>query len=212
MLTVNDIITILQAKRRMRKPPLADLKVTSFEKGLKIWNAESVERFFFEKSLKWVPRSEVAVFIPCSAWKPYPYSQSHKFGYLKALRPALNKIDLFVVSEPMGIVPYCYSDEHPVDSYEYNPYDFFIGKLSNPLARRSLEIFVARLASWIKKYHGRYEKRILILPKSWYLKVFKKALRKLRLPEEQYFVITMSGRASNSVQEMREQLGKTGLY
>ncbi len=119
---------------------------------------------------------------------------------------------MFVVSEPMVIVPYCYSDEYPVDSYEYNPYHFFIGKLSNPLARRSLEIFVDRLASWIKKYHDRYEKRILILPKSWHLKVFKKALKKLGLQEEQYFVITLSGRASNSIQEMREHFEKTGLY
>jgi len=203
---------ILETKSRIRKLPRAELKVTSFETGLKIWNAESVKQFFFEKSLKWIPRHDVAVFVPCSAWKPYPYSQSHKFGYLEALRPALNKIDLFVVSEPMGIVPYCYSDEYPVDRYDYNPYDFFIGKLSNPSAMRSLEIFVDRLASWIKKYHNRYEKRILILPKSWHLKVFKKALKKLSLPEEQYFAITMSGRARNSVQEMREQLKETGLY
>jgi len=165
---------------------LAELKVASFEKGVEIWNAEPVKRFFFEKSMRWIPRSDTAVFVPCSAWKPYPYSQSHKSGYLKALRPTLKRIDLFVVSEPMGIVPYCYSDEYPVDRYDYNPYDFFIGKTSNPLAKKSLQIFVDRLALWIKEYHDRYKRRILILPKSWHLKVFRKALKKLHIPDQRY--------------------------
>jgi len=212
LLRVEKLLAILDTNLRTRKSPVPSLTVTSFKKGPKIWNLKPVKKFFFEKSLKWVPRNDVAVFIPCSAWKPYPYSQSHKYGYLKALRPALEKIDLFVVSEPMGIVPYCYSDEYPVDSYEYDPYDFFIGKLRNPLVRRSLEVFIDRLAMWIKKYHNKYEKRILILPKSWHLKVFKKALRKLATPQDQYIVIAITGRASNSVEEMQKQLQNVGLY
>ena len=212
MLTVKKILEILKSKGRKRKSPLRNLTVKSFREGLEIWNLEPVKNFFFKKSLRWVPRNRVTVFIPCSAWKPYPYSQSHKYGYLKALRPALEKIDLFVVSEPMGIVPYCYSDEYPVDSYEYDPYEFFIGKLRNPLVRKSLEVFIDRLAMWIKEYHHKYEKQILILPKSWHLKVFKKALRKLAIPQDQYIVVTMSGRASSSIKMMQEQLQKIGLY
>ena len=212
MLTVKKLLAILEDNERKRKPPLQNLTVKCFGQGLEIWNIEPVKKFFFEKSMRWVPRNKVAVFIPCSAWKPYPYSQSHKYGYLKALKPALDRIDLFVVSEPMGIVPYCYSDEYPVDSYDYNPYDFFIGKVRDPLVRRSLEVFTDRLAMWIKKYHDKYQKRVLILPKSWHLKVFKKALRKIGIPEDQYFIVAMGGRASSSVQQMQEQLQKIGLY
>jgi len=212
LLTIEKLLAILENDCRVRKSPVSSLTVTSFKKGPKIWNLKPVKKFFFEKSLKWVPRNDVAVFIPCSAWKPYPYSQSHKYGYLKALRPALEKIDLFVVSEPMGIVPYCYSDEYPVDRYDYDPNRFFIGKLRKPLVRKALEIFTDRLAMWIKKYHNKYKKRILILPKSWHLKVFKKALRKLGVPQDQYIVIAMSGRASNSVEEMQRQLQNISLY
>jgi len=195
----------------MRKPPLPKLTVNSFERGVQIWDFAPVKKFFFEKSLMWNPSSNVAVFIPCSAWKPYPYSQSHKNGYLKALRPNLNRVDLFVVSEPMGVVPYCYSDEYPVDSYDYNPYDFFIGKLRNPLARKSEEIFTDRLAMWIGKYHDQYQKRVLILPKSWHLKVFTKALDKIGIPQKQYSVISLNGRPSNSVRKIVEQLHNIGF-
>jgi len=212
LLTKEKLLGILEGNRRIRKSPEPDLTVTSFKKGLEIWNAEPVRNFFFNRSLCWDPQYEVAVFIPCSAWKPYPYSQSHKCGYLRALRPALNKIDLFVVSEPMGIVPYYYSDEYPAESYDYDPYCFFIGKLRNPLARKSLEAFVDRLAIWIGKYDSRYSKRILMLPRSWHLKVFTKALHKLNIPPEHYLTITMKGRPSNSVESMRDQLHTAGLY
>jgi len=212
LLAVEKLLAILEDNRRIRKSSLPSLTVKSSKKGLEIWNLKPVKRFFFEKSLGWIPRNNVAVFIPCSAWKPYPYSQSHKYGYLKALRPALHKIDLFVVSEPMGIVPYCYSDEYPVDGYDYDPNRFFIGKLRKPLVRKALEIFTDRLAIWIKKYHNKYKKRILILPKSWHLKVFEKALRKIGVSPDQYSVVTICGRASNSVRQMQEQLQNIGLY
>jgi len=212
LLTIEKLISIIQSNQRVRTPPAPDLTVTSFEKGLNIWDLEIVKRFFFEKSMKWIPKSDTAVFIPCSAWKPYPYSQSHKHGYLRALRPAIEMIDLFVVSEPMGIVPYCYSDEYPVDSYDYDPYKFFIGKLRNKLAKESIQIFIERVATWVREYHDKYRRRILILPKSWHFKVYAKALSRLDIPLDQYKVVTMKGRASNSLRTMREQLQSIGLF
>lgn len=211
MLLTKDLLAILDSEDRIRKLPERRLKVTSFEEGIRIWNASPVREFFLEKSMKWVPQSVNAVFIPCSAWKPYPYSQSHKYGYLEALRPALDKIDLFVVSEPMGIVPYCYSDEYPIDRYDYDPYKFFIGRLHNAMARESLQTFIERVASWVSKFHNNYERRILILPKSWHLKVYSKALKKLAISLDQYTVIKMKGRPSNSVEFMRGQLQSIGL-
>jgi predicted RNA-binding protein len=212
LLLTKNLLAILDGEDRTRKLPERRLKVTNFEEGLRIWNAGPVKGFFLEKSMKWAPQSVNAVFIPCSAWKPYPYSQSHKFGYLEVLRPVLDQIDLFVVSEPMGIVPYCYSDEYPIDSYDYDPYRFFIGKLQNAKARESLQAFIERVASWVAEFHNKYDRRILILPKSWHLKVYSKALEKLAIPLEQYAVIKMKGRPSNSVEFMRGQLQSIGLY
>lgn len=105
-----------------------------------------------------------------------------------------------------SIVPYCYSDEYPVNSYDYNPYDYFMGRLGEPLAQQALQIFVSRLALWIKKFHQLYYVRVLLLPKSWHLKIFKKALAKSVIALDEYEIVYLSGRARNSVPELKKQL------
>jgi hypothetical protein len=205
LLTNEKLRSIVAGSERYRKPPSSELTVHNFEEGVEIWDNEDVKNFFFNKSMKWRPKNEIAVFLPCSACKPYPYSDSHRDGYLKALLPYLDRIDLFVVSEPMGIVPYFYSDEYPVDSYEYNPYKFFIGKQDNPLVEKALQIFISRLALWIKKFHELYELRILALPKSWHLKVFKRSLSEVKIAIDQYKIVSLSGRARNSLSELKIQ-------
>ena len=208
MLTVDNLISILDNDIKEKRWPLAELTVNSFEDGVKIWNHKDVTYFYQERAMKWQPKYDTAVFLPCSAHKPYPYSPSHKKGYLRALRPILKQTDIFVVSEPMIIVPYCFSDEYPVHSYDYNPYKFFIGKLSNPLVRKSREIFVDRLAQWISKYHNKYIKRILILPSSWHLKIFKSALRASNYSINDYNIINIPGRPNTeaSYKGIRNQL------
>lgn len=206
MLTLKKLREIVVSKIRIKTKPVDELVVKSFEDGVKIWNNEDVKSFFFTKAMTWQPINEIAVFLPCSAWKPYPYSPSHKYGYLKALLPYLHLIDIFVVSEPMTVVPYIYSDEYPVNSYDYNPNEFFMGKLRNPLVMKARSIFTARLSTWIKKYHKLYSVRILILPKSWHLKIFHEALIKAKISNKDYDVISLSGRASNSVSSFQKQL------
>lgn len=208
MLTVDNLISILENDLKEKRRPSAELTVSSFEDGVKIWNHKDVITFFREKAMKWEPRYDTAVFLPCFAGKPYPYSPSHKKGYLRALLPILKQIDLFVVSEPMVIVPYCYSDEYPVHSYDYNPNKFYMGNLSNPLARESRDIFVVRLSSWISKYHEKYSKKILILPKKWHLKIFKSALRKTTYSINDYHIIRIPGRPNTdfSYHGIRKQL------
>lgn len=206
MLTNEELRSIVARSRRDTKDPLPELTVHNFQEGVAIWDNKDVKTFFFQKSMNWQPKNKIAVFLPCAAGKPYPYSDSHRNGYLKALLPYLDRIDLFVVSEPMGIVPYCYSNEFPADSYDYDPYEFFIGKLGEPLVKKALEIFTSRLAFWIKKFHESYRLRILILPKSWHLKVFKRALKKAEIMIDEYAVVYLSGRARNSVPELKRQL------
>lgn len=206
LLTPEKLKAIVTEATRIRTKPVEKLFVRSFEDGVKIWDDEDVKSFFYSKSMKWQPKNEIAVFLPCSAWKPYPYSPSHKYGYLKALFPYLDRVDLFVVSEPMTVVPYCYSDEYPVDSYDYNPDKFFLGKRREPLVKKALSIFTSRLATWIKTFHTLYQLRILILPKNWHLKVFYKSLSKVEIPANDYKVVYLPGRAKNSVSALQGQL------
>jgi predicted RNA-binding protein len=206
MITHEQIKHIVNSSRREREQPIEKLTVKSFEDALRIWNDPDVLDFYENKAMKWRPKHDIAVFIPCSAWKPYFYSQSHKDGYLKALLPYINAIDLFVVSEPMVIVPYCYSDEYPVKSYDYDPYKFFIGKLANPLAKQALNIFIERLSRWVNKYTSQYSKKILILPKSWHLKIFLKALKKANIEAKEYNIISMRGRAFQLVKTIHQRV------
>ena len=206
MITVEEIKQIVNSSVRKREQPVEKLTVKSFEDALKIWHDPDVLDFYENKAMKWQPKHNTAVFIPCSAWKPYFYSQSHKDGYLKALLPYMDAIDLFVVSEPMVIVPYCYSDEYPVKSYDYDPYKYFIGKLSNPLAKQALNIFTERLSKWITKYNNSYSTKILILPKSWHLKVFLNALKNARIPTSEYKITLLSGRPFQSVNHVSLQI------
>ena len=206
MLTKSKIKEILHGDERHKVTPDLDLKVDSFDNGLKIWNHPDVLAFYKEKSMTWIPENSTAVFLPCSAHKPYVYSQSHRRGYLKALEPYLEDIDLFVVSEPMGVVPYCYSDTYPVTSYDYDPYSFFINHMSNLKAQKSREIFVERVSKWLTKYHPKYRKKILILPKSWHLKIFKKAVKTADLNWGEYKIVYLTGRPHICAEYMKKQL------
>ena len=49
MLTVDDLLEIVENHRKIRKKSSPDLTVTSFEKGYEIWNYEPVKKFFFRK-------------------------------------------------------------------------------------------------------------------------------------------------------------------
>ncbi|MEM2889641.1 MAG: DUF5591 domain-containing protein [Candidatus Bathyarchaeia archaeon] len=206
MITTEQIKQILDSNVRIREQPIEKLIVKSFEDALRIWHDPDVLDFYENKAMKWRPKHDVSVFIPCSAWKPYFYSQSHKNGYLKALRPYIDTIDLFVVSEPMAIVPYCYSDEYPVKSYDYDPNRYFIGKLSNPLAKQALSIFTERLGRWITKYDSRYSRKVLVLPKNWHLKVFLKASKNAGIPTGEYRIASLSGRPIQSVNHISKQV------
>lgn len=208
MIAIEQIKQIVNSNFRIREQPVEKLTVKSLEDAIRVWNDPDVLDFFENKAMKWQPKNKTAVFIPCSAWKPYFYSQSHKDGYLKALLPFLERIDLLVVSEPMVIVPYCYSDEYPVKSYDYDPNKFFKGKLSHPLVKQALNIFVERLSIWLMKYDRHYSKKILILPKSWHLNVFLKALKQAEIPASEYNNVYMSGRAFQSVSNIYQQVEK----
>jgi len=86
--------------------------------------------------------------------KPYCVSRSHK-TYFYAMRDLLDDLDVFVLSEPMTIVPYQYCDEYPVAYYDYPPTPTILTDTSN-------KIFRSRLSTWLGIFLPHYEQRIII--------------------------------------------------
>ena len=118
----------------------------------------------FKKALRWKPKHKEAVLVPCAGTKPFPESPSHKSGYLKALED--KQADLWVVSEPLGVVPYEWSYDFPQADYDFPP-QFLTGPGHDLLAER--------IATWIEKVGSKYKRVTLALP-GHHMKLVKKAL------------------------------------
>jgi predicted RNA-binding protein len=106
-----------------------------------------------KRTLRKRPRHDIAVLVPCSDTKPYRESPSHSQGYLCALED--KDVDVWVVSEPMGVVPYEWSDKYPNESYEFAP---------KHVKGEAREILVDRIRAWIEKVGPKYEEVYLALP------------------------------------------------
>jgi hypothetical protein len=106
-----------------------------------------------EKSLRWKRKNSVAVLVPCASTKPYRESPSHRLTYLPALEG--KKVDVWVVSEPMGVFPYQWSDKYPNDAYEFAP-KFVRGEVREQL--------VERVRAWLERHGKKYKRVFLALP------------------------------------------------
>jgi hypothetical protein len=107
----------------------------------------------YRKALRWRPRHKRAVLVPCAGTKPFPEAPSHEHGYLPALEG--KDVDIWVVSEPLGIVPYSWSERWPQNSYDFPP---------KHLKGRAHDVLSGRVASWIKRVAPKYDKITLALP------------------------------------------------
>lgn len=107
----------------------------------------------FAKALRVRPKHANAVLVPCAGTKPFPEAPSHKSGYLPALEG--KRADVWVVSEPLGVVPYAWSRTWPNDAYDFPP------KYLRGPAREAL---VARIGEWLDKVAPKYEHVYLALP------------------------------------------------
>ena len=133
----------------MKKPRFL---VRSPAKGLQVIKHPEITRNF-EAALRWKPKHRKAVLVPCAGTKPFPDSPSHAHGYLPALEG--KQADLWVVSEPLGVVPYEWSRREPQTSYDFPP-QFLRGKAHAVLA--------ARIARWFKQVGTKYDTVVLALP------------------------------------------------
>ena len=106
----------------------------------------------WNKSLRVKPRHKGAVLLPCSATKPFHTSPSHK-GYIKALQG--KNIDAYIVSEPLGIIPYSWGDTYPNNAYDFPP---------KYLKGEARDILIDRFARWFEKVAPKYKRIYAPLP------------------------------------------------
>jgi len=107
----------------------------------------------YKKALRVKPKHKKAVLLPCAGTKPFPDAPSHRAGYLKALEG--KKLDRYVVSEPLGVVPYSWSRDYPQAHYDFPPH-YLKGEGRN--------LLVKRIADWLKKVGPKYDKLYMALP------------------------------------------------
>lgn len=128
-------------------------RVTSPAQGLKVIKDPAITANW-RKSLAWRPKHRTAVLVPCAATKPFPEAPSHKSGYLKGI--GAKKVDVWVVSEPLGIIPYSWSRKWPNDSYDFPP---------EHLQGAAYELLAERMGEWFDRVAPKYEKIYLALPR-----------------------------------------------
>lgn len=99
------------------------------------------------------PLHRCAVLLPCASTKPFSASPSHEHGYLPALSGL--PVDLWVVSEPLGVIPYDWIHDWPNAHYDFPP-EYLVGEA------RSL--LVARIRQWLATVGKKYDVLLLALP------------------------------------------------
>lgn len=127
-------------------------QVNSSAEGLKTMNHPDIMANW-KKSLRVKPKHKTAVLVPCAGTKPFPESPSHKHGYLEALDG--KNVDVYIVSEPLGIVPYSWSRTYPNDSYDFPP---------KHVKGQTRDELVRRFAEWYNKVGTKYKKIYKALP------------------------------------------------
>ncbi len=139
-------------RRSVGRNPPKHFAVRSPAQGLATIRHPAITKNW-KRALKWRPRHRKAVLVPCAGTKPFPDAPSHRSGYLPAL--AGKDVDLWVVSEPLGIVPYAWSRDYPNAHYDFPPVHL------RGAARAEL---VKRMAVWWTQVAPKYDTVFLALP------------------------------------------------
>jgi hypothetical protein len=143
--------------------------VRSPAQGLKVIQHKAITDNY-KRSLRVKPTHKKAVLVPCAGTKPFPQSPSHKHGYLPAVQD--KDVDVYVVSEPLGVVPYAWSTTWPNDAYDFPP---------EHLKGAGRNLLVDRIGTWLDKVGGRYDKIVLALP-SHHMRLVRDAAKGRTLP------------------------------
>ena len=136
------------------------------------------EELFFHPIIKiyheyilrvWNPISpgKIALFTPCSNIKPIPRSfMNRKIDAILRKYGISIIVDRYIVSEPLGIIPYSQAYLFPAAHYDYPP---------DKLTAREKELYINIVASVLKKISKHYDFIIYSLPRK-HKEIFEQAL------------------------------------
>ena len=142
----------VRINRGDQSPPKPKFVVRNINQGLQVIKHPDITSNW-RKSLRIKPTQKTAVLIPCASTKPFPNAPSHKHGYLEALKG--KSVDIYVVSEPLGIVPYSWSKQYPNNAYDFPP---------KYLKGDARSLLINRFRKWDEKVGHKYKKIYLALP------------------------------------------------
>jgi uncharacterized protein DUF5591 len=136
-----------------RRPnPAPRWRVRSARQGLNAIKHPEITRNY-RAALRFKPKHRVAVLLPCAQTKPFNEAPSYTGGYLRALEG--KKADLWVVSEPLGVVPFAWSEKFPNAHYDFPP---------KHLTGEAHDLLAERVARWFKTVAPKYSKVVIALP------------------------------------------------
>jgi len=107
----------------------------------------------YRAALRFKPKHKLAVLLPCAQTKPFTSAPSYTGGYLQALEG--KAADLWVVSEPLGVVPLSWAEKYPNYDYDFPP---------RYLTGEAREALTDRVAQWFKTVGAKYDKVVIALP------------------------------------------------
>jgi hypothetical protein len=157
--------TLIRSAREARP----EFTVRSAAQGLRLIEHPAITDNH-ERSLRVRPSHRTAVLLPCAGTKPFPEAPSHKHGYLPALQGAA--VDVYVVAEPLGVVPYDWSTRWPNNAYDFPP---------KHLRGPAFDLLADRVRQWLQRVGQRYERIVLALPQH-HMRLVQAAANGLELP------------------------------
>lgn len=135
-----------------RANPHKRWKVRSSRQGLNAIQHPDITKNY-RAALRFKPKHRIAVLLPCAQTKPFTSAPSYTGGYLPALEG--KQADLWVVSEPLGVVPLAWAERYPNADYDFPP-RYLTGEAHAELA--------GRVAQWFKTVAPKYSKVVIALP------------------------------------------------
>ena len=130
-----------------------------------------VINFYNEVIEKWENNGKrIALFLGCTLHKPYSKSFMHKkiIGLIQK-HNLDDKVQQFIIGEPLVICPREWENRYPAAHYEFHP---------NELTKKGKKIFIHRLRIFIEKAVQMHEIFIVFAP-NHHKEIFLKAARGL---------------------------------
>jgi predicted RNA-binding protein len=124
--------------------------------GDELFNNPHVLDFYQSVIDEWSSTKKIALLMACSKSKPYSNSMMHKKvqGLIKKHQYE-ERIQQYIIGEPLIAVPREWEEKYPAANYEFPP---------NEMTEKGRKIFVNRLKIFIKKISNMHDQFIIFTP------------------------------------------------